>query len=250
MEQTPRGRRGTEPLEQALLDHQAGLVRRSIRVYADEGGVQRMPVAVFFRSERGLRPADRRAIALCRGRVLDVGAGAGAVALALQRRGLEVTALDVLPGAVAVMRARGVHDARRGNVARFRSRRPYDTVLALMNGTAPAGTLGGLRAWLGALAAPLAPNGQLLIDSTDLTSPGRSATREDGRYVGELHYQIEYRGEKGAPFAQLFVDSRRLGAAARAVGLATRVVWRGAGGAYLARLTHGRERPPRRTAVP
>jgi SAM-dependent methyltransferase len=225
------------PLERALRAHQDGATRRTLLVHSDGGEIQRMPVALFFRSGRRLRPIDRRALALCRGRVLDVGAGAGAIALALQAAGMDVTALEVLPAAVRVMRARGVRDIRLGDVRAFRPKRGYDTVLALMNGTAAAGTLPGLVPWLDALAGPMTGDGQLIMDSTDLRTPGGRANRPDGRYVGELQYQLDYDGERGPPFPQLFVDPLRLARAARAVGLAIEVVWRGAGGSYLARLT-------------
>ena len=230
-------RAGLEPLGRALREHARGASRGALVVHSDAGDPERVPVALFFRSGAKLRPIDRKAVALCRGRVLDVGAGAGGVALALQAAGAEVTALEILPAAVAVMRARGVRDARRGDVRTFRPRRRYDTVLALMNGTAPAGTLDGLPGWLAALAAPLAEGGRVLLDSTDLRAPGKRAVGRDGRYVGEVQYQLEYDGRRGPPFPQLFVDARRLARAARAVGLASEVVWRGGGGAYLARLS-------------
>jgi hypothetical protein len=33
-----------------------------------------------------------------------------------------------------------------------------------------------------------------------------SLERPDGRYVGELHFQLEFQGRKGPPFGQLYVD--------------------------------------------
>jgi SAM-dependent methyltransferase len=229
-------REALAPLGRALCDHAGGATRRSLRVHTDVGELQRVPVALFFRSGARLRAIDRRALALCRGRVLDVGAGAGALALALQAEGTEVTALEVLPAAAQVVRAQGVRDVRLADVRTFAPERPYDTVLALMNGTAPAGTLAGLPPWLAALAAPLAEGGQVIVDSTDLREPGGRDSRPDGRYIGELQYQLEYEGDRGPPFPQLFVDSDRLARAARRTGLASEVAWRGAAGAYLARL--------------
>lgn len=55
---------------------------------------------------------ERRALRWVRGRVLDVGVGAGRVALELQRRGHSVVGIDVSPGAVEVARQRGVGDVR------------------------------------------------------------------------------------------------------------------------------------------
>ena len=232
----PDPRDALAPLERALGAHMDGSLDRSLSVVTDDGGELELPVNLFFREGRDLLPVDRAALAQCRGRVLDVGAGAGALALPLQAAGHEVTALELLPGAVAVLGVRGVRDAQLGDLWVFRPDRPYDTVLALMNGIAVAGTLAGLVPLLRALSAPLAKGGQILLDSTDLGEEGRASQRPDGRYVGELQYQLEYEGERGPPFPQLFVDPTRLAEAAAVAGLAAEIVWRGEEGEFLMRL--------------
>ena len=55
---------------------------------------------------------QRRGLRFARGRVLDVGAGAGRVAFHLQQKGHDVVAIDISPGAVETCRRRGVRDAR------------------------------------------------------------------------------------------------------------------------------------------
>ena len=232
----PDPRDALAPLERALRAHMDGSLDGSLSVVTDDGGEQELLVNLFFREGGDLLPADRAALALCRGRVLDVGAGAGALALPLQAAGHEVTALELLPGAVAVLGARGVRDAQLGDLWAFRPDRPYDTVLALMNGTAAAGTLAGLVPLLRALSVPLAKGGQVLLDSTDLGEEGHPSKRPDGRYVGELQYQLEYAGERGPPFPQLFVDPVRLANAAAEAGLVAEIVWRREEGEFLMRL--------------
>ena len=66
----------------------------------------------FFAEPEQWPEAERAVFAHVRGRVLDVGAGAGRHSLEAQRRGLEVVAIDVSPGAVEVCRRRGVRDVR------------------------------------------------------------------------------------------------------------------------------------------
>jgi hypothetical protein len=55
---------------------------------------------------------EQQAMDFVQGRVLDVGCGAGRGSLELQRRGHEVVAIDVSPGAIEVCQRRGVKDAR------------------------------------------------------------------------------------------------------------------------------------------
>ena len=224
-----------EPLARALVDFHAGDEKATLRVWSDLGELDPMPVSLFFRGPERLLPADRGALAFVRGRVLDVGAGVGALTLLLQGRGSEVTAVEVIPEAVEIMKARGGRDAREGRVEDLQEEGAFDTLLLLMNGTSLAGTLAGFPHLLRALARLLAPGGQVLMDSTDLLDDGGGV--EDGGYPGELQYQLEYRGVRGDPFPQLFLDPGTMVRVAGEEGWDVDVVWRGENGAYVARLS-------------
>jgi len=236
------------PLAAGWRAFQDGDLAATLDVYMDEGPPESMPVSIFFRSREELMGVDRAALALTRGRVLDGGAGVGSLALLLQEDGAQVTAVEVVPVGVDIMRERGVKDPRQGRLEDLSSDDLFDTILLLMNGTALAGTLGGLPTLMATLARLLAPGGQVLLDSTDLLGgekwSGQDASREidggselDEPYPGELQYQLSFRGRRGAPFPQLFVDSRTLSRVARREGWVTEVVWRGRDRTYLARLS-------------
>jgi hypothetical protein len=107
----------------------------------------------------------------------------------------------------------------------------------MMNGLALAGTLERLPRFLGVLEGLLAPGGQVLMDSTDLTSSGADQSWHGGEYPGDLQYQMEFEGEKGAPFPQLFVDPDTLRRVAEEEGWGVEILWRGPEGEYLARFT-------------
>ena len=83
-------------------------------VERDDGFIDasRYGPAAYFLPLRRWPKTERQAIRLARGRVLDVGCGAGRVALHLQDRGHEVVGIDLSPLAVEVSRRRGVQDAR------------------------------------------------------------------------------------------------------------------------------------------
>ena len=114
-----------------------------------------------------------------------------------------------------------------------------------MNGPALAGTLGALPAFLETLGGLLAPGGQVLLDSTNLLEeaglPSAHSGWEREGYPGELHYQMEFRGERGIPFPQLFLDPALLEEVASNAGFRTEVLWQGAFGEYLARLTRAHD---------
>lgn len=195
-----------------------------------------MPVSLFFREPDAWFAFEERAVDLARGSVLDVGAGTGLHALELQRRGHRTTAIDVLPHAVEIMRDRGVVDARRADVYEFEGG-AYDTVLLLMNGSGIARTLEGLDRLLGVLRRLVAPDGQVLVDSADLREPDRPGAGDGGSdYVGVVDVRLEYLGEKGRPYRELYVDPETLARRAGRAGWRCRVVHRGPCRGYLARL--------------
>lgn len=211
-----------------------GLLHGRHFLHSDLGEHEELAVAGWFRDLTG--PSDRAAVDLARGRVLDVGAGTGLHSLALQGRGLAACAIDFVPEAVEIMRRRGVHDARLANLFDFRDGL-FDTILVLANGIGLAETLAGLPRLFTAFDRLLAPGGQVLCDSTDLRAEGFGAKRDDGRYIGEILFQLEYKGEKAPPFPQLYVDPDLLAARATQSGWVCEVAQQYGNGGYLARLT-------------
>jgi SAM-dependent methyltransferase len=229
------------PLDEALRSFRAGNASATVLMRTDAGGSEEVPVALFFRSPDDMGAAEREALRLARGRVLDVGAGPGAHAVPLLGRGLDVTAVEILPEARAVLRSRGVEDVRTG-VGALRPGELFDTILVLMNGLGLSGSLGGLEPFLEGLAAVLAEEGQILADSTDPRSwedPG------DGRYPGEVHMQLGFGGRWGEPFPFLFVDADTLRSIASRTGLEVSVASEEEDGRYLARLTRRAPGAPR-----
>jgi SAM-dependent methyltransferase len=231
------------PLGCALLDFHRGDADAELVVASELWEDEVTPVAAFYRPDNLPLPGlEQQALELAHGRVLDLGAGAGRHALELERRGLEVVAVDLLDDAVQVMRERGVGDPRCGGLEAVAGER-FDTVLMLMHGIGIVGSLDGLAAFLGASRDVLEAGGQIVCDSADLSlvvPPGDEASlqpaRSTPRYRGEVEFRLSYRGLQGRPYPWLFVDPRTLERFAAASGFDFELGARGARGAYLARL--------------
>jgi 2-polyprenyl-3-methyl-5-hydroxy-6-metoxy-1,4-benzoquinol methylase len=135
------------PLGKALRDHLDSGVGRTVDVSRSDGLFYSIETEEFFSLKGRLLDLDETALAAARGRILDVGAGAGRHALALQELGCEVVAVDISPLCVEVMRARGVNQAHVADVFSIGGERDlggFDTVLFLMQSIGIAGRLCGL----------------------------------------------------------------------------------------------------------
>ena len=208
---------GWDIMGRALRDFQLGKDPEiCLIVHSDYGGVETLPVEIFFRQYQDLPELERYALDICRGRVLDVGAGAGCHSLILQERGLEVTAADISGEAVNVMKERGLKSVLQVDINKWEPTESFDTVLLLMNGIGLVENLEGLRRFLIQAGRMLEPGGQLLFDSTDFTLfpevfDSCTALQADrDRYFGEVEYRLEYRGQLSEPYRWLFVDQQTL----------------------------------------
>ncbi|UCC83410.1 MAG: class I SAM-dependent methyltransferase [Gemmatimonadota bacterium] len=231
-----------EPHGRALRDFFDGDRDATIVVHSSLGEHEELPVAVFFRAPEDFFPFERAALPLCRGRVLDIGAGTGVHALYLQDRGLEVVAIDVLPEAVEIMRSAGVRDARVADVWEF-SDEPFDTILMMMNGIGILGTLAGLDRFLREAPRLLKSDGQIVLDSGPARVVGEPedaavevAIAGDETHHGEAWITLEYKGQRGPPFRELYADSETLTRHAAAAGFESEVVCRDDLGGFVARL--------------
>ena len=177
----------------------------------------------------------------CRRCLLDIGAGAGCHALALQERGIEVKAIDISPLSCEVMSERGIKDVECVNLFDPQLQGKYDTLLLLMNGTGIAGKLERLPSLLNRLKELLADGGQILVDSSDLryiyeNEDGTMDIDLNAPYYGEVDYQMQYKNVKGEPFDWLYTDPALLASISKQCGWQCEIVAEGEHYDYLARL--------------
>lgn len=97
-----------DPMGSAISDYYKNGRAAHLRVLSSMFEEDEMPVEHLFRSEQEMPQLEKRALEIVRGKVLDIGAGAGCHALVLKKKGFEVKAIDVSPLSCEVMKARGI----------------------------------------------------------------------------------------------------------------------------------------------
>ncbi|HRF51056.1 MAG TPA: class I SAM-dependent methyltransferase [Anaerolineales bacterium] len=234
--------RAMEPFGEALREFYRGEDTAECQVYRDDGYVGQLSAASFFRDLTEFSPIEQRAIDLCKGRILDIGAGAGCHSLALQQRGMDVLAIDVCPAAIDIMGERGVKHAQRTDVFELQDGK-FDTLLMMMHGIGLVQNLAGLDRFLDHAHRLITPGGQILGDSLDVRCTDESehlayqeANRQSRRYFGEVRMRFEYKGQIGPLFGWLHVDPETLAEHARQHRWLFQAECQTAEGDYLARL--------------
>ena len=225
----------------AILDYQTNNSPEDLVTETNISEADEMSVDYLFRSFNEMPKLEQKALQLAKGKILDVGCGAGSHGLYLQEKGFDVTAIDISPNAIEACGLRGLKDARVINVLDLDNEK-FDTILLLMNGTGIFGTLSETSNYLQKLKSLLNPNGQILIDSSDIIymfdadDDGSYLIPADG-YYGELTFTVSYKNETEDTFPWLYMDYNTLQNAAVANGLQCELITEGQHFDYLARLT-------------
>lgn len=224
---------------EAILDFQTNNDPQALITETTISEADEMEVAYLFRNFDQMPAIEQRALQLCKGKILDVGCGAGSHSLYLQQQNLDVTAIDISSKAIETCRLRGVKNPIVQNILEVEGK--FDTLLLLMNGTGIFGTLNQSTHFLQKLKSILNANGQILIDSSDIIY--MFDEDEDGgkwipsdNYYGELEFTITYKNEKEDAFPWLYMDYNTLQNAAVANGFNCELIMEGPHFDYLARL--------------
>ena len=230
-----------DPMGRAISDYfhtgKAGKLRvLSSMFYEDE-----IPVPTLFRTYDEMPVQERKALELCRGRILDVGAGSGCHSKVLIERGLEVVAIDISELSIEVMKERGI-DARNINFFDETFCEKFDTILLAMNGIGIVGKVENLGNFFRSAKRLLAPGGQLLLDSSDIKyifmdDDGSMDIDLAAGYYGEIDYKMRYKNITGEPFDWLYIDFDTLSMYAEEHGFNCEKCIDGEHYDYLARIT-------------
>ena len=230
-----------DPMGRAISDYYHTRKAGKLRVLSSMFYEDEIPVATLFRDFADMPIQEQKAIELCRGKILDVGAGSGCHSVILKERGLAPVTIDISELSVEVMKERGL-DARNINFFDETFTDKFDTILLAMNGIGIVGKIDRLPLFFRSIKRLLAPGGQVLLDSSDISyvfmdDDGGMDIDLAAGYYGEIDYKMRYKNITGTPFDWLYIDFDTLSMYAEEHGFICEKCIDGEHYDYLARIT-------------
>ena len=183
-----------------------------IDVYCSASGYEKLPVKHFFRKYEQMPLIEQKGLSLCKGKILDTGAGAGCHSSYLQNKEFEVCSLEISGKACEILKSKGLNDIINTDFYKLKDRK-FDTLLMLMNGAGISTKLDNLDVFFTKCRELLNDDGIIILDSSDLIYLFEDDETEmdwNKKYYGEVTYQLTYKNIKGKPFDWLFVDFNTL----------------------------------------
>jgi SAM-dependent methyltransferase len=171
-------------------------------VERDDGYIEATGGPVRYFSEyKKWPPYYKKAIKYARGRVLDIGCGAGRHAVYLQKKGLDVVGIDYSPLAIEVCQRRGLRDARVLPINQISARLgTFDTVIMMGNNFGLFGSFNDARRLLKKLDRITSGKGRIIAETIDVyqtDSPDHLSyhefNRQRGRMGGQVRLKVRYK---------------------------------------------------------
>lgn len=185
----------------------------------DDGYISASPLPKIYFSEYEKWPSiEREAMAFIKGKVLDVGCGAGRHSLYLQKKGFDVIGIDSSPLAVKVCRLRGVEKAEVLAVEDVDSPpASFDTIIMMVNNFGLVGTPTKAQGLLEKFYTTTSTDSLIIAQTLDPYKTQQPYHLEDhrfnkerGRMGGQVRIRIRFRKCLGRWFDLLMVSQEEM----------------------------------------
>ena len=184
----------------------------------------------------------KEAIKLVRGRVLDIGSGAGRIALHLQNQGHDVLATDNSPKALQVCQLRGIIKTELCPITRLSSHLGiFDTIMMMGNNFGLFGSFKRARWLLKRFYRMTSNQARIIAESNDVYAtddPNHLSyhewNRQRGRMAGQLRLRIRFQKFKTPWFDYLIVSQDEMREILQGTGWTIRQFIQSEGPIYIA----------------
>ncbi len=174
--------------------------------------------AVYFSKYRDWPPHERKAMRYVRGKVLDIGCGAGRHSLYLQEKGFDILGMDVSPLAIKVCKLRGLKKVKRLSIDEInRNLGEFDTLLMFGNNFGLFESFNKARRLLKRFYKITSDRARIIAESTDPYRTDEPAhleyhkrNRKRGRMSGQVRLRVRYKKYATPWFDYLLVSKHEM----------------------------------------
>lgn len=173
----------------------------------------------YFAEFKDWPKIQQQAIKFAKGKVLDVGAGAGRVSLYLQKKKFDVIAIDNSPLAIKTCKKRGVKHAKVLSIEKIGAFKPntFDTILMFGNNFGLFGSFKKAKLLLKKFHKITSPSALIITENIDpyktedpVHLSYHKFNKKRGRMPGQLRIRIRFRNYVGDWFDYLFVSKNEM----------------------------------------
>lgn len=173
----------------------------------------------YFAGFRDWPEIEKEAIKMAKGKVLDIGAGAGRNSLYLQKKGFKITAIDNSPLAIKVCKKRGVKDAKVLPIEKISifKKNTFDTVLMFGNNFGLFSDYKKAKRLLKILYKITKKDALILTESNDpyktkdpLLLSYHKLNKKKGRMPGQIKIRVRFKSYIGSWFDYLLVSKEEM----------------------------------------
>lgn len=183
-------------------------------VERDDGYIDAISIGTYFSTLIDWKPYLKRALTFVRGRVVDVGCGAGRHVLYLQRRGYDVSGIDPSRLTVQVCKERGIRNVRVGSLESLpHSGKRYDTFVMFGNNFGLFGSRQHARTMLRQLHRCSTPHARIIAECRNPYKTSEQAhlrynakSERRGRMFGQIRIRVRFRQYTDPWLDYLFVS--------------------------------------------
>lgn len=174
---------------------------------------------LYFSEYEGWGDIEKQVIKRAKGKILDVGCGAGRHALYLQEKGFEVTGIDNSPGAIKVCKLRGLKKAFVRPIDKTDKFKPasFDTILMMGNNFGLFGSRENAKNILKKFALVTSPEAKIIAGTLNPYQTEYKyhldylkSNKRRGRMAGQIRMRIRFEKAVGEWFDYLFVSPEEM----------------------------------------
>jgi SAM-dependent methyltransferase len=201
-----------------------------------------MDTKAYFTTYEEWALHEREALSFVKGRVLDIGCGAGRHSLYLQEKGLDVLGIDISPLTIEVCKLRGLKKAQVKSIeeANFKPD-SFDTILMMGNNFGLFGSFQKAKRLLKKFYLMTSKNAIIIAATNDVYKTDnpdhlnyQKANREKGRMSGQIRIRVRFEKYASKWFDYLMVSKEEMKAILEGTGWHVKQYLDSEGSNYLA----------------